>query len=93
MGHMKEAIEYDTIELHLYVASFIDYNETVVGIECAMNSRLILNFKNMDDLIDFLGLLDVGRMSETKVASRATLRYYNRGRLQFEEQITLGEEI
>ena len=93
MGHKKEDIKYNTIQLHLYTTSCIEYNETVVGVDCTMYSRLILDFTNMDDLIDFLGLINVDRMSETEISYRATLRYYYRGELQFEEQITLSKEI
>lgn len=93
MGHEKENIKYNTIQLHLYTTSCIDCNETVVGVDCTMYSRLILDFTNMDDLIDFLGLINVDRMSETEVSCEARLRYYYRGKLQFEEQITLGEEL
>ena len=82
---------YDNVRLWLFTDSTVVYDETVVGVNVEMYSRIILNFKDKMSAIKFIDSINVNNMSETKIRNIAKLRFYKGNKLQFEETIRIKE--
>lgn len=82
---------YDNVKLWIFTDSTVVYDETVVGVNVEMYSRIILDFKDKESAIKFIESIKLDNMSETKFRDRAILRYYKGNKYQFEELVKMEE--